>query len=280
MLPNFLVIGAQRSGTTLLYTMLTAHPEVFVPQWRKEIHYFDRYYDRGVAWYAGFFPESQASHFRAIGELTPDYLSVPEVPARIHALLPECRLVVLLRNPVKRAFSGYLHHRRSFNERRSFEAFLEDHPEAVERGFYHRQLMRYLEFFPRTALLVLVYEELIRDPEPVLEQLRAFLGLSRGWPDPGAMLTQKINAVRSIPRFPTAFYLARRFGKRLRGYGLDRLVETAKQLGVPALFGHHAAESAISPEACARLAALYREDVRALEELLQRDLGVWPEIIV
>ncbi|MDX1541842.1 MAG: sulfotransferase, partial [Geminicoccaceae bacterium] len=68
--PNFLVIGAQRAGTTLLHTILDAHPEVYVPRARKEIHYFDRYHDRGPDWYASYFNDARTVRFRAIGEVT------------------------------------------------------------------------------------------------------------------------------------------------------------------------------------------------------------------
>ena len=88
-LPTFLVIGAQRAGTSLLHQILLAHPEVYVPRERKEVHYFDRYFERGVAWYEGYFPAADAArNYRAIGEITPDYLATEEAPARIHALLP------------------------------------------------------------------------------------------------------------------------------------------------------------------------------------------------
>ena len=83
-LPDFLVIGAQRAGTSLLHQILLGHPEVYVPRERKEVHYFDRYFERGVAWYEGYFPAADAARsYRAIGEITPDYLATEEAPARI-----------------------------------------------------------------------------------------------------------------------------------------------------------------------------------------------------
>ena len=116
-LPNFLVIGAQRGGTTLLHRVLDRHPEVYVPQRRKEVHFFDWYYDRGADWYAGFFPCEQADEYRAVGEVTPDYLFDPHAPGRIRAVLPHCRFVASLRDPIQRAFSWYSFQLRSVNER-------------------------------------------------------------------------------------------------------------------------------------------------------------------
>ena len=78
-LPSFLVIGAQRAGTSLLHQILLAHPDVYVPAQRKEVHYFDRYFERGVEWYQSYFPAADAAgRYRAIGEITPDYLATEE----------------------------------------------------------------------------------------------------------------------------------------------------------------------------------------------------------
>lgn len=274
-LPNFIVIGAQRAGTTLLHAVLSAHDEVFVPRWRKEVHYFDRFYERGPEWYASFFPDvAEAARFRAIGEVTPDYLFRPEVPARIQALLADCRFLVSLRNPVDRAFSGYMHHRRSFNERRPFDEFLESDQDAVARGFYHEQLTRFFALFPRSAFLVLIYEELVRHPAACLERIRHFLGLGQGWPDPAALFAQPINAA-PVPRFQTGFYLARRVGAALRQYRLDPIVETAKRFQVASLFGQREGTQQMSAATRAGLERLYTEDIRKLEHLLQREFQPW-----
>src|SRR4051794_13012479 len=113
-LPNFLVVGAQRSGTTIFHQILLTHSEIYVPSRRKEIHFFDRYFDRGLNWYKSYFPpENAAARYSAIGEVTPDYLAIPEVPARIHATLPNCRLIFILRNPIERAYSWYQYCRRN-----------------------------------------------------------------------------------------------------------------------------------------------------------------------
>ena len=274
-LPDFLVIGAQRAGSSLLHQILLGHPQVYVPVQRKEVHYFDRYFERGVDWYRSYFPAADAAgRYRAIGEVTPDYLAAAEAPARIHALLPQCRLIAILRNPVDRAWSWYQHARRSRNERRDFATFLEEQPEALGAGLYHRHLQSYLALFPRAALLVLLYEELLRDPGRELGRLTEFLGVDMVWPDPAALLREPVYA-SEVPRFRQAFALARRAGGVLARHDLNWPVRAAKRLGVHRWFGSNSAAPALSRQDRERLAAFYCDDVRQLRALLRRELDIW-----
>jgi len=276
-LPNFLVIGGQRCGTTLLHTILAAHDEVYVPPRRKEIHYFD-YEDRfarSLDWYRAFFPaDEDAGRYRAIGEVTPDYLFEPKVPPRIAQVLPDCRLVAVLRNPVDRAFSGYLHHVRAFGERRSFEQFIEQQEDAKQRGFYTEQLQRYLELFGPGKLHILIFEELLRSPADNLRGLAGFLELSRPWRNPQELIGTPINS-GATPRFHTAFRKARRLGEVLSEIGLDRAVTLAKEVGLPKLFGTRPDPPRLSAESRDRLREAYRSEIAALEQLLGRPIAAW-----
>jgi hypothetical protein len=274
-LPNFLVIGARRAGTSLVHhKILVAHPQVYVPVQRKETHYFDLYYERGIEWYQSYFPPDEAAgRFRAIGEVTPDYLASEEAPARIHRLLPECRLIAILRNPVEQAWSDYRHRRRSRNERRDFATFFQD-PEALGGGLYHRHLQRYLTRFRRDALLVLIYEDLVRDPGRELGRLTAFLDVPMIWSDPAALLQERVNPGEA-PRFRAGFALARRAGGLLARHDLNWPVRLAKRLGVRSWFGRAVSAPSMGDAERRHLADFYREDVRRLGVLLQRDLDVW-----
>src|SRR4051812_32958483 len=104
-LPTFLGIGVPRAGTTWLHELLSSHPEVYVPVRRKELSFFNLYYDRGTRWYQKFFPsEAEADRYRALGEITPYYFYGPECPERI-ARLGVGKLLLILRHPVERAWS-------------------------------------------------------------------------------------------------------------------------------------------------------------------------------
>jgi hypothetical protein len=200
-LPSVLIIGAQKAGTTSLFNYLVQHPNV-LPSMRKEVHYFDFNYERGVTWYRGHFPYT---HQLRRGFLTldasPYYLVHPLVPQRAAQLLPGVKLVALLRNPVDRALSHYQHEVRGGRESLAFAEALEKEPERLageedrlaadpsyysynhhrysylRRGRYIDQLRRWTQHFPRSRLLVLQSEWLFSDPAGVTAVVHEFLGL-------------------------------------------------------------------------------------------------------
>ena len=202
--PSFLVIGAQRSGSTTLHGYLTAHPRI-LPPLRKEVHYFDFQYAKGRAWYLAHFPgihKRIADHLRAITfEASPYYMVHPLAPERIWAFNPEMKLIAILRDPVDRALSHYHHEVRRGVETLSFEEAIaaertrlagaerlmrqaphfyshaHHHFSYLDRGRYARHLEPWLERFPREHLLVLRSEDLFSDPEQVMNRVFGFLGL-------------------------------------------------------------------------------------------------------
>ncbi|MBI3799922.1 MAG: sulfotransferase domain-containing protein [Deltaproteobacteria bacterium] len=141
-LPNFLGIGVMRAGTTWLYAQLRTHKQVYIsPQ--KELNFFTDFYDRGIGWYSGHFPSAQeAVQYKAIGEITPTYIADPDAPARIRAHMPESRLIVMLRNPVDRAYSEYTKTLRNFNFKGTFADFVAQSKNVLDRGYYTEQLER------------------------------------------------------------------------------------------------------------------------------------------
>ena len=207
-LPDALVIGAQRSGTSSLYRALGAHPGA-APSFRKEVEYFSRYHDRGVRWYRAHFPLAAGPGGRRVAfEATPDYLLHPLAAARARALVPRAALVVLLRDPVARAWSHYQHMVRLGYENLPFDdalaaeeerlapdlARLDDDPDHdpkallrysyAARGRYAGQLARWLDAYPRERLLVVRSEDLFAEPGPTLARIAGHLGLAPRAPAP------------------------------------------------------------------------------------------------
>jgi Sulfotransferase domain len=198
-LPDFLILGAQKAGTTSLYAYLRRHPGITGPSW-KEVSYFDRHYARGEGWYRGNFPNLARARGKLVGEASPSYVLHPLAPERVNALVPEARLVVLVRNPVDRALSHYTHEVALGREPLSFEDALDAEEERLRgeeerliadpryfsrawwsytykaRGRYAEQLERWLAVFPREQLLVVPSEDLGGDPEPTYARVVDFLG--------------------------------------------------------------------------------------------------------
>src|SRR6187549_648202 len=123
-LPNFLHIGPGKAGSTWLHETLLVHPEVYLNE-AKDLYFFSRYYDRGVAWYQEQFQRATPDHV-VVGEVSPDYLGSPEAPERIRETLgPNVQLMVTLREPAKRAFSAYLYARKHGLAKDTFRETLE-----------------------------------------------------------------------------------------------------------------------------------------------------------
>jgi hypothetical protein len=193
--PAFLIIGAQRGGTKPLFRHLDFHPQV-TPSQTKEVHFFDEHYSRGARWYHSMFPPPHEMRpDKVTYEATPQYLFHPDVPARIHAYNPSIRLIVLLRNPIDRAFSAW----NMLNGKKGGYASFDDMvlgelakisragigypgkgmPDYLQAGIYFEQLTRYFAYFPREQILIMRNRELKREPRKALRTVELHLGLRK-----------------------------------------------------------------------------------------------------
>ncbi len=270
--PDFLVIGAQRCGTTLLHRLLVRHPEVYVPQHRKEVHFFDHHYGRGESWYREHFPVDRDG-LTAIGEVSPSYLADPRVPDRILEFDPNMHLIVLLRNPVERVWSAFHHRRRVDREARTFSEFIREDLDALKRGNYAEQLSRYREQFSRQQLLVVILEDLVRDPDAPLAELQRFLGLREPWKIDHAELAPKVNE-NFVVRYPRLYRGARSAGQVLT-HRLDqgRAAGRVKRSRAMSLFRRGEIVETMSPRDRSYLTAYYAADVAHLGDELGLDVA-------
>jgi hypothetical protein len=182
MLPNFLVIGAMKAGTTSLYRYLRAHPQVFMPE-AKELNFFvaERRWHRGRGWYEAQF--AGAGDAIAVGEASPIYAMYPEfagVPDRIARLLPQVRLIYAVRHPIERIRSHYLHQVARGREHGPIEHSLRADPRYLDTSRYAMQIERYLAHFAPERLQVITAEELRDDRVATIRRVLRFLGLDPG----------------------------------------------------------------------------------------------------
>ena len=242
-LPGFVAIGAQRCGTTSFFALLSRHPSIGVP-FRKEIHFFDREeYLRGERFYRSFFPSPEKLRARGevlTGEATPDYLFHPLGAERVAAMLPNARFLVLLRDPVVRAWSHHALHATRGREPLSFEDAIDAEAERVGgererilsdpaypattylrysylgRGDYAPQLREWFAAIPRERFLVLVSEEFFADPRATLRNVETFLELP-AWEAPSdAEHRHAIGGAAAVMRPDTRVRLREYFAPRIR----------------------------------------------------------------
>ena len=224
-LPDFLIIGAMKSGTTFLYNLLTLHPLV-EPAAAKELHYFDNLIEEEDSeWYRRCFPQPRWEDGRRTitGEATPSYLPHPHAPERVAEVVPLARLIALLRNPVDRAYSDHQQKARKNRVNRTFEETivakkvrqhgkggktseredredhvgLDDDSNYLSRGIYVDQLMRWSRFFGDEQMLVLKSEDLFERPQDTLKLVLNFLDLPDWEPEAWEKIPKKRNKNRA-----------------------------------------------------------------------------------
>ena len=268
MLPTFLVIGAPRSGTTWIDENLRCHPDVFMPK-RKELHFFDRHFDRGLPYYESFFADWAGQ--KAVGEATPDYLhgvySRNNIPAHINECLPGAKLIACLRNPVERAYSRYWNSKAKFdhNAKLTFEDKIRTKPEFIQEGFYFDQLVRFHELFPQDHIRVLLYDDIRDRPESFMKDIYEFLGV-----DPEihtGFERARINTAagkRNLARSKPLWYVSRALSRANLHTAATRLSKFNSKEMPP-----------MNPETKQRLIEVYRESNQKLGQLINRDLNIW-----
>lgn len=189
---NFLCVGAQKAGTTSLHDILKQHPDIYLPK-SKEAHFFDidQHYERGLKWWFDTF-FSSVNNEKIVGAITPEYFYYEDVPTRIlETLGKDIKIIILLRNPVDRAYSHYLMSKRRGYEEYSFEDavsieserikigdFEKNHFSYITRGLYSEQIKRYQRIFSKENILILRFEDdFINNKEQTIRTILAFLGV-------------------------------------------------------------------------------------------------------
>jgi hypothetical protein len=298
-LPTYVVLGAAKAGTTALHHYLGQHPDVYASP-RKETNFFCYWQDRSD--YYEPFPQSGlerittseqylslfagASGQRALGEASPWYLFHPEAPHRLHSFLPDARLLVILRDPVERAYANFGHNVRDGKEPYpidDFEGALDDertrldagwHPLVFayrDMGFYAAQLKRYLAHFPREQVEILLFDDFTRDPQQVVSRAFSFVGVD---PDISINTSLRLN-VTGLPRRRWIHDMIRANSSLKRLVGAVIPAAQRRRLKAGLLQSNLAPLPPLPPTTAARLREVYREDTLQLQELLDRNLTSW-----
>ena len=292
MMPNFLIIGAAKAGTTALHEYLQQHPQIYMTP-TKETNFFAfegqeiDFQGRGdealkefsitdLATYQAQF--SGVTNEVAIGEACPSYLYLPQAAAKIHKYIPETRLIVILRNPIERAYANFLHVIRDDRElHQDFALALADETKRIKAnwewfwhykqlGFYTKQLNRYYELFPQEQIKVYLYEDLKERPVELLQDIFDFIRVDPDFiPDmasrpnkSGVPKNKLIHQILTKPN-PLKTLLKPLFPAKLR----------------QKIQHNNLNKPQISLQVSQQLQELYREDILQCQDLLGRDLSAW-----
>ncbi len=292
-MPNFLVIGAAKSGTTSLYHYLKQHPQVYMSP-TKEPKFFafeGRKLDfRGPGYrtvvtdieeYRALF--AGVSGEKAIGEASAMYLYVPEAADRIRRYVPEARLVAMLRNPVDRAYSAYLHRVREGRERLSFSEALKEEETRIRdnwrplwhhkrMGFYHAQLTRYYELFSREQIRVYLYEDLNEDPVGMMQSIFRFLEVDDAFV-PDTSLRHNVTRIPRSRALQTFIQKPNPLEPLIKPF----LPEGMRKRIRANLHNLNLTKPPMPEDIREELTEAYREDILKLQGLIRRDLSSWLE---
>lgn len=274
MLPNLLVIGAAKAGTTSLWQYLDEHPEIFMAP-DKELHFFDLddNWARGLEWYAERFAGSDGHH--VIGEATPGYTRFPHRPyaaSRAAAVVPDAKLIYLVRDPIERARSHVVHEMRHGREHRDFAEAVLANPLYVDASRYALQIEQWLKHYPRESLLVVQSEDLRDDQAGTLAAIYSFLAVDPTFQPGPVTLNESARALRSSP---TAQRLRQKAGiGRVAGL-MPRAVRVGMKERLRQREHAQALNTQITPELRDQLVERLQPDVEELAAYLPSGFSGW-----
>lgn len=290
-MPNFLIVGAAKSGTTSMYSYLNQHPHIFMPKW-KELSFFSMdpfgplHKVKKPEYYYRVF--TKASNKFAVGEASTSYLYDESAPRQIKKLLGTIKIIIILRNPVEMAYSLYNHQvRREGETLITFEAALaaeESRRKNItfrkkcygwhanyyyyHRGLYFEQVERYLDTFEKDNVLILLFDEIIRDAVAVAQKAYRFLGVDDTFV-PVIKVHNPAGKIIDIPRFWKDYGLFQKtisfvFSKNL----IKKMPHLIRNIGIKP-------PPPINPATAHKLATRFYDDICRLEKLIDKDLSIW-----
>lgn len=273
--PTFLIIGAPKAGTTSVYEYLRQHPDVYMSP-VKEPQYFsipegDKSPGKAMIGATRTLPDylslfRGAGGEKAIGEASTAYLQSPIAPGRIFECMPEARIIILLRNPVDRAFSGYLMQLRNSSSGTPLsEAFSEDR-KYVQNGLYSKNIARYLEVFSRNQVGVFLFEDLKRDPVALMRRVYKFLDIDESFVPEIENHNQAWVPKYQVLNGAREWVLrSKRVRQALQGTALKKYFRRMTRAKPPTM----------PKDLRSRLLSFYVDDIRETQRLVGLDLSVW-----
>lgn len=305
MMPNFLIIGSTKSGTTSLYHYLRQHPDIYMSP-VKEPHFFacagggmleprgpgdQTFVQQNVVRELSDYQElfAKASDEAARGEASAMYLYYPHAAANIRRHVSDIKLIAILRHPVDRAYSSFLHLRRDNREiHEDFAEALRAEEARIDEqwlplwhyrrmGFYHEQLKRYFACFPKQQLRIYLYEDFKERPAEVIQDIFGFLGVDDGFA-PDTALRHNVSGLPESGMIRRSYDLvvgSSKVKSALKTVLPPGLRQSLKGRVKTRLQMHHLSKPPLASALRSELTTIYREDILKVQELIDRDLTAW-----
>ena len=286
--PNFFLIGAQKAGTTSLSRYLSQHPEIYMSPVKEPFFFMTEGMDGAesttvnkISEYLRLFDNIKNEVI--IGEATSIYLACPWVPRRISEMIPDAKLIAILRNPIDRAWSHYLMHARE-----GYPMFSSEFTKAIKQthiyrisdeiwhfgyisqGMYYKQLTRYYSFFDKTQLKIILYDDLIKYINIVMKDIFTFLRIDTSFV-PDVSHKHNVSGLTRIKVIKNLMQSENFFKRIFKNYFPEKLRCVVKSK----LKKINEYKPSIPPQAKMDLIEIYREDVLRLQDLIGRDLSSW-----
>jgi hypothetical protein len=272
---GFVGLGGQKCASSWLYNVLREHPRILTSE-KKELDYFSYHYINGLSWYLSQFETIKDGMF---GDVSPSYLIDPESPKRCYAHNPDMKVIVVLRNPIERAYSNHLHEIRLGHIKNiTFEEGLENNSMYVEQSLYGKHLEKWYAIFPATQIKVFFQEEINNNPKLITQQLYEFLNVERDF-IPKA--TNKRENVSYVPKNRALDSLITTVAKRMKLLRMGFIIKLIKYSGVPLLIkkiNRTKARAVVKPirvETVQLLNELFSKDLSKLQKLINRVAFPW-----
>lgn len=270
-LPTFLYIGTSKAGSTWLFKVLSAHPQIFIAP-NKGAYFFDHHFENGLGWYRSYFRGARGQ--KCLGEISHGYLFSDIARQRIAKLLPDVKLLVCLREPVERVMSHYLDLVKNGRWNGSVDEALRAHPEIIERSRYANYLKPYFETFGAQQIHVALFDQLQSDPATFAQEMFAFLDVNPMPLEPA--LTRKIMPA-ARPRSKLVVQVSKRLARFAERVGIGGLRGRLKKSPTVRRLLYRPYGSTDKPalpdETRLRLRGLFRPDVEQLDSLLGMSLS-------
>jgi hypothetical protein len=264
-LPNFVGIGAQRAATTWMYSCLKEHPEVFMSD-KKELHFFNQNFDKGLPWYEAHFEGSNGQ--QAIGEITPNYLNSEVAIPRMAKIIPNAYLIVILREPIQRAFSAYKLLYEKHYQGMSFADVCKKSGNIINLGLYASQMERVYEHYKKYQVKVFLYDDIQHDASKMLSELFCFLQID------DKFTPRSMNQIYNSASFPKAQSFFKKAGLN---WVIDFVRETpmGKWIKRQSVSKSHTSPEGKEIQLNQSLKELFRDDIMRLQKIVDRDLSHW-----